>query len=143
MVGPMYRVGARAVFALQTGLSGTVSERPSSTAALAQAPAFTERSEGRMLTIEEAFRKFKSRLELNDREQKNASCRHQEIREHLRGRFAVDDDFLTGSYRRYTKTKPLKDVDIFCVLSSTESGYRSAHPSKVLKVFEQALAEKY
>ncbi len=60
-----------------------------------------------MLTIEEAFRKFKHRLELNEREQKNASARHYEIREHLRTRFELDDDFLTGSYRRYTKTKPL------------------------------------
>jgi predicted nucleotidyltransferase len=96
-----------------------------------------------MLTIDEAFRKFKSRLELNEQEQKNASSRHQEIREHLRDRFAVEDDFLTGSYRRYTKTKPLKDVDIFCVLANDESAYRRAHPSKVLKAFEQALADKY
>ena len=66
-----------------------------------------------MLTLDEAFRKFRSRLELNDREQNNASSRHQEMREHLRGDFALDDDFLTGSYRRHTKTKPLKDVDIF------------------------------
>ena len=29
-----------------------------------------------MLTIDEAFRKFKSRLELNEREQKNAIERH-------------------------------------------------------------------
>ena len=69
-----------------------------------------------MLTLDEAFRKFRSRLELNDREQNNASSRHKEMREHLRGDFALDDDFLTGSYRRHTKTKPLKDVDIFCVL---------------------------
>ena len=34
-----------------------------------------------MLTIDEAFRKFKSRLELNDREQSNASSRHTEVRE--------------------------------------------------------------
>ena len=34
--------------------------------------------------------------------------------------FEIDDDFLTGSYARWTKTKPLKDVDIFCV-----SGERS------------------
>src|SRR5581483_4914971 len=96
-----------------------------------------------MLTVDEAFRKFKGRLELNEQEQKNASSRHQEIREHLRDRFAVEDDFLTGSYRRYTKTKPLKDVDIFCVLSESESAYRKAYPSKVLKAFEQALADKY
>jgi hypothetical protein len=30
-----------------------------------------------MLSIDEAFRKFKSRLELNQREQKNASARQQ------------------------------------------------------------------
>ena len=96
-----------------------------------------------MLTIDEAFRKFKSRLELNEKEQKNASARHNEIREHLRNRFALDDDFLTGSYKRYTKTKPLKDVDIFCVLGSKEKHFRSEHPSKILQAFEKALAEKY
>ena len=74
-----------------------------------------------MLTIDEAFRKFKSRLELNDKEQKNASSRHKEIREHMRSRFDITDDFLSGSYRRYTKTKPLKDVDIFCVLGQEEA----------------------
>jgi len=96
-----------------------------------------------MLTIDEAFRKFKSRLELNENEQKNASSRHQEIREHMRSRFDIDDDFLSGSYRRYTKTKPLKDVDIFCVLGPDEAHFRKEHPSNVLKAFEDALAEKY
>ena len=96
-----------------------------------------------MLTLDEAFRKFKSRLELNEREQKNASSRHQEMREHLRSKFAMDDDFLTGSYRRYTKTKPLKDVDIFFVLGQKEKHYRDEHPSSVLTAFEKALAEKY
>jgi len=96
-----------------------------------------------MLTIEEAFRKFKSRLELNEKEQKNASARHNEIRDLLRDRFALDDDFLTGSYKRYTETKPLKDVDIFCVLGSKEKHFRNEHPSKVLQAFEKALAERY
>ena len=96
-----------------------------------------------MLTIDEAFRKFKSRLELNEKEQKNASVRHNEIRDHLRTSFELDDDFLTGSYKRYTKTKPLKDVDIFCVLGSKEKHYRNEHPSSVLGAFEKALANKY
>jgi hypothetical protein len=96
-----------------------------------------------MLTIDESFRKFKSRLELNEKEQKNASARHQEIREHMRTRFDIKDDFLSGSYRRYTKTKPLKDVDIFCVLGQKEAYFRKEHPSKVLVVFENALADKY
>lgn len=96
-----------------------------------------------MLTIDEAFRKFKSRLELNDREQKNVSSRHNEIRDHLRTRFELEDDFLTGSYKRYTKTKPLKDVDIFCVLGGKEKHYRNEHPSKVLEAFRKALGDKY
>jgi hypothetical protein len=82
-------------------------------------------------------------LELNDKEQKNASSRHQEIREHMRSRFDIKDDFLSGSYRRYTKTKPLKDVDIFCVLGEEEAHYRKEHPSRVLIAFEEALVEKY
>lgn len=96
-----------------------------------------------MLTIEDAFRKFKSRLELNDNEQKNASARHNEIRDHLRLNFELDDDFLTGSYKRYTKTKPLKDVDIFCVLGKKEKHYRDEHPENVLKAFEKVLGTKY
>jgi len=96
-----------------------------------------------MLTVEEAFRKFKSRLELNEAEQKNASKRHTEIREHLRQEFVVENDFLTGSYRRYTKTKPLKDVDIFCVLGKSERHFRNEHPAKILEAFRKALIKLY
>lgn len=96
-----------------------------------------------MLTVDEAFRKFKSRLELNDREQKNASDRHTEVREYLRTKFAIDRDFLTGSYKRHTKTKPLKDIDIFFVLKESERHYRDKAPSVVLDQFEQALVDKY
>lgn len=96
-----------------------------------------------MITIEEAFRKFKSRLELNDKEQQNASARQKEVREYLDTKFDIDNSFLTGSYARNTKTKPLKDIDIFFVLADTEGEYRTKHPSVVLKDFENALVEKY
>lgn len=96
-----------------------------------------------MLTIDDAFRKFKSRLELNDREQANASARHTEVREFLRTKFLVDSDFLTGSYARWTKTKPLKDVDIFFVLKAAEAHYRSKPPSAILGDFCGVLGEKY
>jgi hypothetical protein len=96
-----------------------------------------------MLTVDEAFRKFKSRLELNEREQKNASARHTEVREYLVTKFDVDRSFLTGSYARYTKTKPLKDIDIFFVLNESEKNYRSEVPSVVIDDFFDALAEKY
>lgn len=96
-----------------------------------------------MITLDEAFRKFKSRLELNEREQKNASQRQTEVREYLDTKFSIDRSFLTGSYARYTKTKPLKDIDIFFVLGEKEKHYRSKAPSVVIDDFYKALVEKY
>lgn len=96
-----------------------------------------------MLTIDEAFRKFKSRLELNDREQKNAADRHTEVREYIRSKFAIENDFLTGSYRRHTKTKPLKDIDIFFAMQPAEKHYRSKAASVVLEDYKAALVKKY
>src|SRR5690349_4567012 len=96
-----------------------------------------------MLTIEEAFRKFKSRLELNEKEQSNASARQQEVRDYLDTKFKIERSFLTGSYARWTKTKPLKDVDIFFELKEAERHYRSKAPSVVLGDFHKVLADKY
>jgi predicted nucleotidyltransferase len=96
-----------------------------------------------MLTTDEAFRKFKSRLELNDKEQKNATERHTEVRAHVRAKFAIDRDFLTGSYARYTKTKPLKDIDIFFVMKESEKHYRNKAADAVLAAYEAALVERY
>jgi len=96
-----------------------------------------------MLTIDEAFRKFKSRLELNDKEQKNATQRQTEVREYLDTKFGIFRSFLTGSYARYTKTKPLKDIDIFFILKESESHYRSNVPSIILGDFHSALVDKY
>ncbi|MHB8926572.1 MAG: CBASS oligonucleotide cyclase [Bacillota bacterium] len=96
-----------------------------------------------MLTVNEAFRKFKSNLELNDREQKNARERHREVRDYLEAKFAIERSFLTGSYARWTKTKPLKDIDIFFVMKESAKHYRTKPVSIILEDFRSALAEKY
>jgi hypothetical protein len=57
--------------------------------------------------------------------------------------FQVDRDFLTGSYARNTKTKPLKDIDIFFVLGKDERHWRSKAPSAILAAFEECLVKKY
>src|SRR5258706_6629952 len=93
-----------------------------------------------MITIPDAFKKFKSRLELTDREQEDVSRRHTNIREFLRGKFDIERDFLSGSYARWTKTKPLKDVDIFFVLGSKGRGYRSKKPAAIIERFQEVLA---
>lgn len=96
-----------------------------------------------MISLDDAFRKFKSRLELNDLEQKNASDRHKEVRDYVKMKFAVDGDFLTGSYARYTKTKPLKDVDIFFELADGERHYRKKPSADIIDAFYNSLVEKY
>jgi hypothetical protein len=96
-----------------------------------------------VITVADAFKKFRSRLELTDREQEDAARRHNEIRDYLKTKFDIERDFLTGSYKRWTKTKPLKDVDIFCVLGEKELHRRGKPPADLLKAFEDALAEKY
>lgn len=96
-----------------------------------------------MLSVEEAFRKFKTRLELNQREQDNASARQKEVRDFLCTKFSIERSFLTGSYGRHTKTKPLKDIDIFFQLAEAEKHYRDKHPDEILDAFRDALAQKY
>lgn len=96
-----------------------------------------------MLSTQDAFRKFRSKLELNTKEQEDASRRQKEIREVMDAAFEIDHDFLTGSYARWTKTKPLKDVDVFCVLAKKHRDYRDKPPSVLLADVETALAKKY
>lgn len=98
-----------------------------------------------MMTVTEAFQKFRTKLELTEKEQDDASRRQKEIREHMDSGFKLAEDFLTGSYRRWTKTKPLKDVDIFCVFHDDERPeYRNdKHPSVVLEAVRAHLAKKY
>ncbi|MGI8730323.1 MAG: CBASS oligonucleotide cyclase [Solirubrobacteraceae bacterium] len=96
-----------------------------------------------MLTVSEAFEKFKSRLEISPTEAADASRRQQKIRSQIRDQLAVDRDFLTGSYARHTKTKPLKDVDVFVVLTASEAGYMDQPPDDVLDRVVEILSPHY
>ena len=83
-----------------------------------------------MITVNEAFETFRQRLELSETERTNASKRHTEVRACIRANFSVDRDCLTGSYDRHTKTKPLKDVDIFFALGEKEKKWRESRPAR-------------
>jgi predicted nucleotidyltransferase len=96
-----------------------------------------------MLIIAEAFEKFKGKLEVTRAEQQDASRRQQKIREQIRAGIRVDTDFLTGSYARDTKTRPLKDVDIFVVLKEDEDEYLRRPPDAVLDRFIEILSPHY
>lgn len=96
-----------------------------------------------MITIQEAFETFRQRLELSETERKDAMQRHTDVRACIRATFDIEHDFLTGSYARHTKTKPLKDVDIFFCLGEKDRHWRNKPPQEVLKAFEECLAAKY
>lgn len=97
-----------------------------------------------MLTVDEAFAKFKAKIsEPTQKEREDASRRQRDIREHMDKSFDIERDFLSGSYARHTKTKPLKDVDIVCVLGPKEDKYRQKGPEALLNAVADALAKEY
>jgi hypothetical protein len=95
--------------------------------------------------VDEAFAKLKSTLEIGKTEQGLAVRRHHQIRDHVRQAWSLEDDFLTGSYRRDTKTKKLKDVDIFVVIDDEgpQAHLRDLGPAAVLGELLAVLRPKY
>src|SRR4051812_46513610 len=98
-----------------------------------------------MTYVDDAFIKCKKTLEITKTEQDFAVSKHKDIRELIEGSWQLEDHFLTGSYRRETKTKKLKDVDIFVVIDpdGPQVGMRAQHPSVVLEALRKLLAAKY
>jgi hypothetical protein len=96
-----------------------------------------------MLSTLEAFEKFRKKLELGETESKDASRRQTDVRECIRTGFDIKTDFLSGSYRRHTKTKPLKDVDVMFVLGDDEKWRREKPPIEMLQAFEKCLKNTF
>lgn len=95
-----------------------------------------------MSAVSDAFDAFRERLQTTNTENQTASRRQRKIREQLDASdLKIDADFLTGSYRRETKTKPLRDVDIMTVLA--DRSYLDQHPSAVLNAVRDVLVPHY
>jgi hypothetical protein len=95
--------------------------------------------------VDDAFAGLRHNLEITQTERDTAVRRHHAIRDFVRSRWNLEDDFLTGSYRRDTKTKKLKDIDIFAVIDpgGPQGGYRGQPPGKVLQALEDLLRERW
>jgi hypothetical protein len=95
--------------------------------------------------VDDAFGNLRKQLEITETESKLAQRRHREIRDHVATAWDLEDDFLTGSYRRETKTKKLKDVDIFLVVRRDgEQGHlRDLGPAQLLGELKTLLEKKY
>ncbi len=96
-----------------------------------------------MITLEDAFAKFLKRLELKPNEQSDVSNRHTKIRGIVKAGIGVERDILSGSYKRRTKTKPLKDVDIFFILRPSESEWQQRPPGELLTEIRGLLTPSY
>lgn len=70
-------------------------------------------------TINSAFEKLKTNLEITDLQESTVSIRQNNVREVMKAGMEVMDSFLTGSYSRKTLIAPLSeaDIDIFFVLA--------------------------
>jgi len=77
------------------------------------------------MTVSEAFEAFKSELELPDRKQREAAAAQQDIRARVAVYLDVPSSFLSGSYARYTKIFPLKDIDVIMVRNRERVGLTS------------------
>jgi hypothetical protein len=98
-----------------------------------------------MRYVDDAFGKLKRNLEITQTEQDLAKARHKVIRDYVKDHWKLEDDFLTGSYRRDTKTKKLKDIDIFIVIEAggPQGGYRNQAPIQVINALETLLRQKW
>ena len=81
-------------------------------------------------------------MEITPAESRFASSKYAAIRDHVPASWHLQDDFRTRSYRRDTKTKKLKDVDIFVVIDpdGRQAGLRQQGPWAVLEELRKLLA---
>jgi predicted nucleotidyltransferase len=96
-----------------------------------------------MQTIALAFNDFLKKLKLTDSEQSEASRQHTNMRTELQKRLEVEDNFLSGSYKRKTAVRPLNDIDIFVVLSETDEVNRVLGPDALLDTLQTTLEAIY
>lgn len=95
------------------------------------------------MTTEEFFKALASKIEITQSEADKIAKKHNWLREKLREKLSVEDDFLTGSYARNTMIRPKDDekfdVDFFLAFSNEEYGENEL--ADLLKTVKTALDE--
>ena len=95
------------------------------------------------MTVEEYFKSLANKQEIKQEEQDFISQKHNFLREKLREKLTIEDDFLTGSYGRNTMKRPTGDekfdVDFFLVFNKKNYGEKEL--PDLLKEVKDALDE--
>jgi hypothetical protein len=99
-------------------------------------------------TITEAFRIFKSNLEITGLQQETVSKRQQNVRSAMENGLDVTGSFLSGSYSRRTMIAPLKeaDIDIFVLLDPKYFHHyngQNGGPAGLLDLVKRVLKKTY
>lgn len=94
-------------------------------------------------SIAEAFRQFRSNLEITTLQESTTSTRQQNVRDAVASDFVVLETFLTGSYRRNTMIAPLSqaDIDVFVVLDPKY--YARDNQASLLEAIKTTLRKRY
>jgi len=95
--------------------------------------------------VDQAFERMRDAGEITGTEQTLAQNRHRRIRDTLETGWDVDRTFLTGSYDRHTKIKPLEDVDIFAVIKpdGAQGHFRAEPPDRIVIALATELDGKF
>lgn len=98
-----------------------------------------------MSYVDDAFEKMRQAGEITSGEQTLAKKRHRRIRETLENEWDIMRTFLTGSYDRHTKIKPLMDVDIFAVVdpNGAQGNYRQRPPREIVTALSAAVDGRF
>lgn len=94
-------------------------------------------------TVSEAFRQFKTNLEITSLQESTTSSRQANVRNAVARDFVVLETFLMGSYRRNTMIAPLNtaDIDVFVVLDPKY--YAAGNQSSLLTSVMTTLKKEY
>ena len=95
------------------------------------------------MTTEEFFKDLASKLELTKSESDKISQKHNLLREKLREKLPVEDDFLTGSYARNTMIRPKDDkkFDVDFFLAFNQKDYGETELPDLLNIVKNALEQ--
>lgn len=98
-----------------------------------------------MTYVDDAFEKMRKAGEITKGEQALAKNRHRRIRETLASEWDIERSFLTGSYDRHTKIKPLTDIDIFAIIdpAGAQGHYRHQPPDQIISDLVDCLDGKF
>lgn len=98
-----------------------------------------------MTAVDQAFDQFDTSLNLALGERTKAELRHNYVRDVLEAAGIIVGSFLQGSFARKTMLKPLKDVDIVCLLPETKrsdfTGPGGA--ARALESFKEPIGSKW